>query len=147
MNNDIEKYIKLPIDEWPEFDFKWNTNIEECLKYNLDDDTETPENYLLIEVNFDELHARLPSHIQKYNKDNFWQSYVDERKISRIIHRQVNGELIAPPMLNILDTHPDIVVINDGNHRIGVCLMKNPKTIPIIIPKNKIQDFSRLFNN
>lgn len=135
INQESKKYEKLPVEEWPEFEIKWDLSPQnfhfafdnekaEYIKKNY------PEGLNLGWVTFIELDSSFAWY-SKRTRDETW-TIGSSGKISRAILHWVEGNKMTPPLIvPCLDE----VNIMAGHHRVTICRAKQIDTIPILARK------------
>lgn len=134
-SNEASNLIGVPINDWPHFDVKWDTNPE---KHNLafdgmstDDFVENYPNGLIVaQVKLVELDAQL-CNFNKRTPEEVWGVGSNE-KAAKVILNWVEGKKITPPMIRRTNGTNEIC-LGGGNHRLAVARAKEESKIFVLI--------------
>ncbi len=135
-----KKYQRLPIEQWPDFEIRWDLSPENR-RFAFDGYDEAtyrkyyPNGLIVGHVNFKEFHSSLAAHSQR-TKEEIWDTG-SVPKLGKTILYYVEGNEMTPPLI-CLDKDGVSVMIGGGYHRVAVCLAREVETIPIlVIPAEK----------
>lgn len=132
VTQESKKYDKLPVEEWPEFEIKWDLSPDNF--HFVFDNEKTdyvkkhyPEGLHLGWVTFAELDSNFACYSKRTPDETWTVGFAG--KISRAILHWVEGKKMTPPLIV-----PCLGEINimAGHHRVAVCRAKQVDAIPIL---------------
>jgi len=93
-----------------------------------------PDGLLVGWINFNEFKSKLAKHSQR-TKEELWETS-SVSKLAKTILYFIEGSKMTPPLVRHDKDH--CLTIGGGFHRIGVCLARDEKIIPIlVVPSEK----------
>ncbi len=130
-----KQYRNLPIEQWPDFEIRWDLSPENR-RFAFDSYDETtyrkyhPNGLIAGWVDFTEFNSKLAPHSQR-TKEEIW-STGSAAKIAKTILYYVEKNRMTPPLI-CLDKDGISVMVGGGYNRIAVCLAKEVEKIPILV--------------
>ncbi|TRX34980.1 hypothetical protein FNW52_12625 [Flavobacterium sp. ZT3R18] len=102
------------------------------------------EEYEIYWIKVKELLSNLKYNAEKvYGKKSIWTLQHNDNKITKVLIHWQNEENLIPIILNIPE--PNLILIQDGHHRLTVANFLDCEKIPVIISKPFEQDFLAKF--
>jgi hypothetical protein len=144
-----KKYCNIPIEQWPDFEIKWDLSHENR-RFAFDGYDEAtykkyyPNGLIAGIVNFKEFNLKLAKHSQR-TKDEIWDTS-SPTKLARTILYYIEGNAMTPPFICI-DKDITSVMIGGGYHRVAVCLAKDAETIPILVSLSEKSKIERILTS
>ena len=111
------------------------------------------EGYSIIEVKLENLISKFDAtQARMYRLKKLYNGKQEERKISQIVKNWINGQALIPPIIllrppigiDYLDTDKDVLMPQDGKHRINVAYCYGCDTIPIIVMDKQKDELNRI---
>lgn len=87
-----------------------------------------------------------------YHLKKIFNGKQDDRKITRIVKKWIDGQALIPPIILIrpklslisLDSDMDILMPQDGKHRINVAICYGCKSIPVVVMNKQLSEINRI---